>query len=354
MDSTENSTEPQKTPDAPLGLQTAGAAPAPGVQPPAPQPAPAVTDAAHPKFKSFGAKAHNMLTYQGVDWLLNATFGVSFSYFADRTKLGKAYSRTVNGFFSKALSPVLKDAKSLEVGAMWGSRFANIMIGGFAIIPLMTMLENKDNKKKIVRGIDEMVYGKDQVAHDAKFEESYKEIDNEPKKELGTGIVARILALTPLLTITSIPTTNNFMTKHIYNRVGSGTKWAAEHMGIKPAALLKRGEMVHPNSDPKLAKVFQSDWNYIHETIGFDFGLTFIYSFLHEGIIKAISGFGSKTQPQTTPAPAPQEAPMQAAPAAPSAPEAPPLAPAPSTKIQTEGLEAKRDLAPAQAQMQPV
>jgi hypothetical protein len=353
MQRPEAETEPMNTP-APVPAPQApevGAEPARAPAAPAPVATPTAAD---PNFTSFGAKTHNLITYRGVDWLMNATFGVSFSYFADRTKLGKIYSEKLQGAFGKVLSPILKDAKSLEVGSKWGARFANIMIGGFAIIPFMAALEDKKNKKSIIKSLDEMHYGKDAVAHDPKFEESYKKIDEEPPRDVSTGMVARFVALAPLLAITFTPATNNFMAKNIYNRIGGATKWTAEKIGIRPKSLMARGEMVHPNGDPKLAKEFQSDWKYIHETIGFDFGLTFIYAYLHEGVINLLTG-GKKSkaapaQPAAAPAlpiaenqvASPEPAPAVAATPAPEAP---------SSKIQPADISREplmtQGLAPA-------
>lgn len=250
-------------------------------------------------FVSKGKKLHNELTYRGVDFLLNSTIGVAFTYWAARTHSGEKYfSAPINNFFQTTLKPVLKSQAARDEGAKWGTLLASIMAGGTTIIPPMMYLENPENKKSIIKWMDEKIYGEEVVKNDPKFQKSYDEIDCEPKKDFSTGMGARFLALAPIFAVTVMPEANKFFVKYMYNPIAKGSKAVAAKMGIQPKSLMERGRMELLEGDIKAKPQFLSDWNFIHRTIGFDFGLTFIYSFLHEGAYKALAS--SKAEKQET------------------------------------------------------
>lgn len=251
-------------------------------------------------FVSKGEVIHNEITYRGVDWFVNSAVGVAFSYATSKTEAGKKYfGKPVSAFFKKILSPVLKNPAHLEEGSKWGTMFASIMAGGTAIIPVMLKLENKETKKAIIRNLDEKIYGKEAVENDPKFAAAYKAIDEEPEKDFKTGMIARFIAIAPLITIASIPATNKPMIKYVYDPIGKMSKFVAEKMGIRPAKMMKEGVMELVEGDPNLPKKFMSNWDYLHRTIGFDFGLTFFYAILHEMAFEGLSKMGVKNKPQS-------------------------------------------------------
>ncbi|MDX1974232.1 MAG: hypothetical protein SFT92_01005 [Rickettsiales bacterium] len=260
------------------------------------------TDPNAPPFVSAGKRIHNEMTYRVIDWLVNSSIGVAFTYWTTRTASGEKYfGKPVAGFFKKVLSPILKEPEALEKGAKWGGMFASIMAGGTAIIPPMMVMENKHNKKAIVRWLDEKIYGKETVAHDPKFEESYRAIDEEPKKSFATGMAARFLALAPLIAWVSLPKLNDPAIKYLYDPIGKASKWVAESIGIRPKKMLVEGTMELVEGNPKLPKKFMSNWDFLHRTIGFDFGLTFFYAILHEAAFKALAAVGVDKNAQKNP-----------------------------------------------------
>lgn len=248
------------------------------------------------EFRSAGRRIHNEITYRGIDWLVNSAIGVGFTYWAERTHTGKQYfSKPVSNFFKKILKPVLKSPAALEEGAKWGSMFTSIMAGGTAIIPVLMFMEDKGNKKSMIKKMDEWYYGKDVVANDPQFQSSYDAIDKEPPKGFAIGMASRLLAIAPLITVASIPATNKVLIKNLYDPIANLTKKAAGAVGIKPSkAMLAEGEKVFLEGDPSLPKKFQNNWDFLHRTIGFDFGLTIFYSIFHEIAYKALAAAGMK------------------------------------------------------------
>lgn len=229
-------------------------------------------------FHSIGWKIHNEITYRGVDWILNSTLGVAIAYWSQRTPTGQKYfGKPLTKGFERITGTFTKNPKSIAEGGKWGSTIMSIIIGGMSIIPVMMGLENKKNKHAIVTSIDEMVYGKDAVANDPKFKELHASIEHEPEKDFVSGNIARAVVLAPMIASTQIPALQNTGDKLLYTPLGKASKYVAESIGIKPKKMLKVG----PDG--------KTNWDFIHHTIGFDFGLTFIYSFLHEYAYKAIA-----------------------------------------------------------------
>lgn len=241
------------------------------------------------EFVSAGKKIHNEITYRGVDWLVNSAVGVTFAYIAARTKVGKKYFSEPVAKGTRAIMRLFtKNPETIEKGAEGGMMFASIMAGGTAIIPVMMTLENKKNKKGIIKWLDEKWYGKEAVANDPKFQESYDAIDQEPHKSFGIGMASRFAALAPLIAITMTPSAHGFMGKQVYDRVANVSKWVSKKVGIKPSE-----EMLTPILNAKTGEKI-SNWDFLHHTIGFDVGLTFFYSFLHEAAYKAFAKLGMK------------------------------------------------------------
>lgn len=248
-------------------------------------------------FVSWGKRIHNEITYRGIDWLVNSSIGVAFTYWTARTHSGEKYfGKPVGNFFKKILKPFLKSEAQLNEGAKWGTMFTSIMAGGTTIIPPMMLLESKNVKKKIIRDIDEIVYGKEAVRNDPKFEESYCLIDEEPKKSFKAGMAARFIALAPLIAIASIPATNRPMIKYLYDPIGNATKWTAEKLGIRPKGHLLETQLEAIEHHGVTKNRAVSNWDFIHRTIGFDFGLTIFYAVLHEVAYKGLATFGLKRE----------------------------------------------------------
>jgi hypothetical protein len=274
----------------------------------APAPPEAVLAAENPEKKEFvstGWKVHNELTYRVIDWLVNSSVGVAFAYWSSRTPTGEKYfQKPVSNVFKKILAPALKnDVAAINEGAKWGTMFTGIMAGGFTIIPPMMAMENKNNKKKIVRAIDEKIYGKDAVENDPKFAECYENIEEEPKMGLGIGLASRVLAILPIIALATIPATNKPLIKYIYDPIAKASKWTAKKIGIKPSKDMLdplKGAMEHLDGDPKSPRQMQSNWDFLHRMIGFDFGLTLVYAVLHEAAYKGLAAIGVKKTDEPT------------------------------------------------------
>lgn len=242
-------------------------------------------------FKSWGQRIHNEITYRGVDWILNASFGVGFAYFTERTAAGsKFWGKNIrDGFFEKVLRPIFKEGAELYNAKTWAARFLAIMFGGTITIPPIMALENKENKKSIIRSLDNKIYGKEVVENDPKFQESYDAIEQEPEKNFGLGLITRFISLAPIFAVALPDKTANFLDKQLYQRIAKITKWAAHHIGIRPKQdswLIKGGAEGLPFKGIPSPEN-KNNWEYIHHTIGFDFGLSIIYAVLHEFSYKA-------------------------------------------------------------------
>jgi hypothetical protein len=230
-------------------------------------------------FVSAGERIHNEITYRGVDLFLNTAAAVAFAVWSSRTHTGQKYFlEPVKGFFRTALKPFFKTVEGLEKGAGGGASFISIMFGGTAIIPPIMFLEDAKNKKNIVHGIDNMVYGKDKVDNDPKFAAAYQEIEQQPKKDFGTGMIARLIVLAPLIYSTINPKINGFLEKNYYSHLAKGSKTVAEVLHIKPGQFMQ-----------KIGSDGKSNWEFLHNTIAFDLGLTAFYSVLHEFVYKSFA-----------------------------------------------------------------
>lgn len=262
-------------------------------------PAPCEGTEKKPMSMTAGRRIHNEITYRGIDWILNSTVGVAFAYWSARTKSGEKYfGKPVSGFFKKILRPLLKNEKSVDEGAKWGTMFAGIMAGGFTIIPPMMVMESKKIKKGIIRWLDEKIYGKEKVANDPQFAQCYRDIDDEPHKDFATGMAARLIAIAPLIAAASTPAVNKPLIKYLYDPIGKLSKWITHTLRINPGKMAIEGALERVEGDPNLPKTFQSNWDFLHRTIGFDFGLTIFYSIFHEIAYKGLAAFKHKKDPE--------------------------------------------------------
>ncbi len=231
-----------------------------------------------------GKKVHWLLTYIGGDWILNSAIGVGFAYLTARTELGKKYYvEPINKGLGAVLSPVIKDEKTLEKVIGGGRDFFSIMFGGTMVNPILTRLENHKNKKAISKSIDTMIYGKDRVENDPRFKQAYDEIDLEPKKDTKGVWIARGIAVAPLWAATFFPKGMKFIQSNEVpvlkwvnaDTISNFTRTTAEKMGIRPKKMIEAVE-----KDPTTGKL-TSNWQKLHDYIGFDYGLTIYYAILH-------------------------------------------------------------------------
>lgn len=226
-------------------------------------------------FVSAGEHIHDEITYRGVDWLMNSAFGVAFSYVTLRTGWGRKIftdplAKGLNSTFS-----FLKSEAARDFAVTWSTRFITIMFGGTVTIPPLIALEKHENKKSISKFFDRMIYGKDRVENDPKFQRAYEEIDYEPKKGAFTGFAARILALAPLFWFSIDNRIHSKLEVVLYKPLENASRWIAKTARVKPKGHLLE-TMAEKGGKP------QSNWDFLHETIAFDFGLTILYSFLHQ------------------------------------------------------------------------
>lgn len=226
-------------------------------------------------FVSAGEHIHGEITYRGVDWLMNSAAGVAFAYFTSRTHLGRKYITDPLATGFNSMFSFLKSEGARNFAVEWSTRFVTIMFGGTVTIPPLIALEKHENKKSISKFFDRMIYGKDRVENDPKFQRAYDEIDFEPRKGVVTGFVARIVALIPLFWFSFDKRIHGKLEAVLYKPIENASKWLAKTAHIKP-----KGSLLETVAD-KSGKV-QSNWEFLHETIAFDFGLTILYSFLHQ------------------------------------------------------------------------
>lgn len=240
---------------------------------------PATNDPDKKHIRTAGEKVFDEITYRGVDWLLNTAVAVTTSFVATRTKLGiKYFSNPVTNFFKRRLSVFTKNEKKLNEMASGGTLFTSIVLGGFAIIPVIMGMEA--NKKEIVKSLDRTIYGKDKVESDPLFEQSYLEIEREPKQDFMTGMYARFMALAPILA--GMMVFDGFLKRRLYEPVAKCSKWIAEKLRIAPQSM-KDKVMVAADGTKS------TDWDALHQSLSADITLTLVYSYLHEHIYKRLA-----------------------------------------------------------------
>jgi hypothetical protein len=223
-------------------------------------------------FVSAGEKIHKWGTYLSVDWIFNAASGVAFAYWGKYTETGKKWwSGNVNKMFETILKPFLK-GETLKKSVGHGNTFMSIIAGGMFTLPPLMLLENKKNKKAIVHSLDSMIYGKETVENDPKFQQAYKEIDNEPKKDFATGMTSRFAALAPLLGLVLFPPTSKFLKREYFGRISDSSKKLAHTLGIKEEKVFKKFS----------AQEAKERWNYCHDdALAMDLGFGLPYAGLH-------------------------------------------------------------------------
>lgn len=278
-----------------------------------------------------GQHIHKWGTYLSVDWVFNTIVGVGFAYWGKYTKLGqKLWSGPLQEVGTFLLKPIFKsdlvkggkvadkafEALQYSVGKF--ELFFSIIFGGMMTIPPLMWLENKKNRINITRGLDETIHGKEVVASDPKFEESYKAIEEEPKKDFSAGMKARFVALAPLLAWVLIP--NSWGNRPVFHslvkasdlyfgKIGKAVDSTARKMGFSPNKLKDGVELVLENSEGTInivekpvsgAEKFK---NVTTNAIPMDFGLGLPYAGLHAIFYNMFAGGKEKKSernPQTS------------------------------------------------------
>jgi hypothetical protein len=322
--------------------------------------APEAIAAADPKLHTTtGKKIHWGLTYLGGDWLLNSSFGVAFAYVASRTHWGqKHYTKPVNEFLNKIVEPLIENADTRKKVVGGGTSFLNIMFGGTVVNPLLTHLESHKQKKSISKFFDKLIYGKDRVENDPKFQQAYDAIDHEPKKDSKSAWLARFIALAPLIAASSTPKVNEFFkTTKLpvlgiisHDSISSFTRKTAEKIGIRPQKM-----MTETGLNTMTGKV-TSNWQALHDLIGFDFGYTVYYALLHSAAFSAVAKLFQtnhdkreerKAAQANVPLPAREEIP-NATPAAPQTAPTMEQQDAPQTRVNAIAYQARAQATPEQ------
>lgn len=249
-----------------------------------PSVAPKNTAAQERTFISRGQKFHKWTTYLGIDWILNATFGVSFSYWGKYSKMGQEkWSRPLTEFFTEKLRPYIKDPVSLAKSADKGNMFMSIIAGGMFTIPPLMVMESRPVKKALSKKYDEIFYGKEVVASDPKFKESYDRIDDQPKKSFITGMISRFIALAPLLAMVLHERTREFSDKIYFNHISSGSETVSRAIGFGPQSFKKVSE-----AEAK------ERWKFIHDNVAMDAGLSLPYAGMHAVTYNAVAALFSR------------------------------------------------------------
>lgn len=219
-----------------------------------------------------GERVFDEVTYRGVDWLANSVVGVAATYLTARTLWGqKHFTEPVTGFFMKNLKPLYKTEEALQTAAKWSTSLTSIAVGGFTIIPPIMALEAY--KKPIVKAIDRKIYGDHEVESNPDLNAAYKAIDEEPAKNFSIGMITRFVSLAPILYVVGkYPQQLNY---YMYEPIAKASKWVCKQVGYKNDFLMNR---MLPDEFGKSV----SDWDFIHQKIGFDFSLTLAYSYIHE------------------------------------------------------------------------
>lgn len=243
-------------------------------------------------FVSMGEHIHKWGTYLSVDWIFNATVGVAFAYWGKFTESGKKlWSGPISKMFNAILKPIIKDPGSLESSVGKGNMFMSIIAGGMFTIPPLMFLENSKVKKSIVKFFDRMIYGKDKVENDPKFQQAYDEIKEAPKKDFWTGMTSRFAALAPLLAIVLIPKTRDISNKIYFDHVANASETVATKMGFGAEKSFKNVAL--PEAKQR--------WKFIHEGVAMDAGLGIPYAILHAFFYNMFAGFKGKKKPADEP-----------------------------------------------------
>lgn len=268
----------------------------PNVQPStdAPSVAASTEGKAARSFISKGERAFEEITYRGVNWGLNTVAAVGFGFWSARTHAGRTWFRDpVRNFFRGVVSRFSTNKEFIDKSASGGATLASITFGGFITIPPTVWLEK--NKESITRWFDKKIYGEEVVAENPKFEKAYEEIRAEPQKDFLLGMGARFTSLVPfLMVLMAVPKTlfgKPFMEKGpaAYDKVftnwmSKSSRWVTDKIGLKPKSLMDASTI-----KPELHGDSHDNWTFLHRLTALDISMSFMYSYIFEGVYKAFS-----------------------------------------------------------------
>lgn len=239
-------------------------------------------------FISKGETIHKWGTYYGVDWIFNTIVGVKFAYWGKFTESGqKNWTEPLTRGFTKLLKPIIKNPESLEQSVGKGNMFMSIIAGGMFTIPPLMALEHNKVRKWIVQKLDGVIYGKDTVENDPKFQQAYREIEETPKKDFVTGMTSRFAALAPLLAIVLIPKTRDLSNKIYFDHLSNGSEAIAKGLGFSAEKSIKA-------PSPAEAK---KRWKFIYDSLAMDSGLCLPYAPLHAFFYNMFANSKGKNTP---------------------------------------------------------
>lgn len=230
-------------------------------------------------FVSKGEHIHKWSSYFGIDWFFNTFSGVTFAYWANFTKTGqKFWSGPITRSLDKIFTPLIKNDERRAGSVAKGNMFMGIVTGGMFTIPPLLILESKKVKLAIVKSLDRLIYGKDKVENDPKFQETYKEIEEAPKKNFGIGMLARATALSPLIASILIPAARKYSDKYYYQPVEQGFSSISKKIGLGPEKTFKKA----PSDGVLLVNGEKAQpWKWVQESIAMDFGMGVLYAVMH-------------------------------------------------------------------------
>jgi hypothetical protein len=267
----------------------------------------AVADPNKKPFESFGQNVHKWGTYISIDWFLNYVTGVAFAMWATYHPVGKKYwsePMTKGATWVSENVFRFKPGPALESSVKNVTMILSVIAGGMFTIPPLMVLENKKNRRAISKSLDEMYYGKEVVANDPKFEESYDAIDNAPKQGFWTGLTSRLAALAPCIATVYFETPKR-LSKGYFDFVERNSMKVYNAVGLNQERLFK--------GLPAAEK--ESRWKVLHENSAIDFGLEPWYAVLHMITYRAFAGLADAWKPKTVAAPVQAPAPLPNMPA---------------------------------------
>lgn len=274
--------EKKNTLPAPFDEFVDAPAVSPQISPPPAEQKTAATKDDKRGFVSAGEKIHHWTTYLTVDWVYNATVGAIFAYWGKFTPSGKKiWSNNIDWAFTKILQPFLKNPEHLKEGVKQGNTFMSIIAGGMLTIPPLLILEKGSVKKSIAKAIDRVIYGKEKVEHDPKFQQAYEELENAPKKDFWTGMTSRFAALAPLLLSVLIPSSKDWLVKNVFSHVGAASKKVVAGVGLPPEKIFK-----------KFSEAERAErWKYVHDdAVAMDLSFGLPYAVLHSFFYNMFAG----------------------------------------------------------------
>lgn len=225
------------------------------------------------RFVSFGENAHKWGTYISIDWFLNYATGIAFAMWGKYSKIGQKYWTEPLTKVARSMSENVfrfKPGPGLESSVGNVIMILSVIAGGMFTIPPLMVLESKPVRKGIVKSLDQMYYGKDEVENDPKFAEAYEAMDHAPKQGFWTGLSSRLAALTPCIATVYFEKPKQ-LSKPYFDFIERNSERAYKAVGLNKDRLFK--------NLPEAEK--EARWKFLHDNSAIDFGLEPWYAALH-------------------------------------------------------------------------